>query len=182
MRLYLVGAHNSGKTTLARYIGRRYSLPIVTEVARQVLAEMELTLEQLRTDNEKVDQYQKAVLTRQIAAERNHAGSFVSDRAFDNLAYAAEHSTITSEVFASAELVDYMTWVAGGLVLFVRPHRHLLRDDGVREKGDWDAVVRIDGMIKLLLEQFGVPYLPIASSSHQERIRAIEFVMKLACQ
>jgi hypothetical protein len=37
--------------------------------------------------------------------------------------------------------------------------------------------VRIDGMIKLLLEQYRIAYLPVESVSMQERVRAVEFVL-----
>ncbi|HEX2690320.1 MAG TPA: hypothetical protein VHN14_27080, partial [Kofleriaceae bacterium] len=41
----------------------------------------------------------------------------------------------------------------------------------------WDSVLRIDGMVKLMLEQHGITYLPIESVSMQERVRAVEFVL-----
>jgi hypothetical protein len=46
----------------------------------------------------------------------------------------------------------------------------------VRAGVSWDAVVRIDGMVKLLLEQYRIKYLPVESVSMQERVRAVEFV------
>jgi hypothetical protein len=71
-----------------------------------------------------------------------------------------------------------MKWVSGGIVFFLRPHRSLLVDDGVRAGVDWESVVRIDGMVKLLLEMYQVNYLPIESLSMQERVRAVQFVLK----
>jgi hypothetical protein len=41
----------------------------------------------------------------------------------------------------------------------------------------WDSVLRIDGMVKLMLEQHQISYLPIESVSMQERVRAVEFVL-----
>jgi hypothetical protein len=38
-------------------------------------------------------------------------------------------------------------------------------------------VLRIDGMVKLMLEQHRISYLPIESVSMQERVRAVEFVL-----
>jgi hypothetical protein len=70
-----------------------------------------------------------------------------------------------------------MQWVREGLVLFVRPHPSLLKEDGVRAGVSWDSVVRIDGMVKLMLEQHGISYLPLESVSMQERVRAIDFVL-----
>jgi len=40
-----------------------------------------------------------------------------------------------------------------------------------------DSVLRIDGMVKLMLEQHRISYLPIESVSMQERVRAVEFVL-----
>jgi hypothetical protein len=65
-------------------------------------------------------------------------------------------------------------------VFFLRPHRDLLKGDGVRVEATWDSVLRIDGMIKLLLEQSRIPYLPIESVAMQERTRAVDFVLKRA--
>ena len=58
--------------------------------------------------------------------------------------------------------------------------RELLADDGVRENPDWDECVRIDGMVKLMLEMFAVPYIPIASLAMQERVRLLERVLGMA--
>jgi predicted ATPase len=179
-RIYLVGAHATGKTTLARWVRDRYGLPMISEVARAVLAEMEAKVDALRTDVGLVNRYQREVFLRQLQAESNQPGGFVSDRAFCNLAYAAQHATILPEVFADPRLRDYMDSVAEGIVFFVRPHQELLADDGVRERLVWDEVVRIDGMVKFMLEMFAVPYIPLESLSMQERVRTVERVLSLA--
>lgn len=180
MRIYFVGSHATGKTTMTRWVSRRYGLPMITEVARAVLAELETNFDTLRTDMERVGDYQRRVFERQIAIERMQDKGFVSDRAFDNLAYAAEHAMVLGDIMAEdsgIEVRSYMEWVSNGLVFFVRPHRSLLKEDGVRAGVDWDSVVRIDGMVKLLLEQFRIRYLPIDTPSMQERIRAVDFVL-----
>jgi nicotinamide riboside kinase len=178
-RIYLVGAHATGKTTVARWVRDRYGIPMIAEVARGVLAEMEAHLDSLRTDISLVNRYQAEVFARQIAAEQKVDGPFVSDRAFCNLAYAAHHSTILGEVFRDRRLADYMAWVRQGIVFFLRPHKELVRADGVRAGLEWEEVVRIDGMVKLLLELFDVPYIPVESLSMQERVRLVERVLDL---
>ena len=178
-RIYLVGAHATGKTTVARWVRDRYGIPMIAEVARGVLAEMEAHLDSLRTDISLVNRYQAEVFARQITAEQKVGGPFVSDRAFCNLAYAAHHSTILGEVFRDRRLKDYMDWVREGIVFFLRPHKELVRADGVRAGLEWEEVVRIDGMVKLLLEMFDVPYIPVESLSMQERVRLVERVLDL---
>src|ERR1700722_16294977 len=100
MRIYFVGAHATGKTTMTRYVSRRYGLPMITEVARAVLAELETNLDALRTDMDLVAEYQRRVFERQVHVERTQGTNFVSDRAFDNLAYAAEHTLILSDMLS----------------------------------------------------------------------------------
>lgn len=180
MRIYFVGAHSTGKTTLARYVAKKYRLPLITEVARTVLAEMELSLESLRTDVDLVGSYQTSVFERQIRTEQEtgEKSGFVSDRAFDNIAYAIEHSHVAAELVSHTRFTEYLSWVSKGAVFFVRPHRALLREDGVREKPEWDSVLRIDGMIKALLEINCIPYLPIETGSMQERCRIVDFVVE----
>jgi len=177
VRIYFVGSHATGKTTLCRYVSRRYGLPMISEVARAVLAEMETSLDALRTDMELVEEYQERVFARQVTVEKMHQGRFVSDRAFDNLAYVAEHTTNAAAMMNDQRFHDYMAWVREGIVFFLRPHPSLLKDDGVRAGVSWDSVLRIDGMVKLMLEQHRISYLPIESVSMQERVRAVEFVL-----
>jgi hypothetical protein len=84
---------------------------------------------------------------------------------------------IVADLLNDPQFHEYMKWVARGTVFFLRPHPTLLKEDGVRAGVDWDSVVRIDGMIKLLLEQYRIQYLPVESVSMQERVRAVEFVL-----
>ena len=180
MRIYFVGAHATGKTTMTRYVSRKFGLPMITEVARGVLAELETSFDALRTDMELVAEYQRRVFERQVQLEKLQQTGFVSDRAFDNLAYAAEHTLVLADLINTDNYKNYMEWVAQGIVFFLRPHHELLKDDGVRAGLTWDSVLRIDGMIKLMLEQYRIPYLPIESASMQERSRAVDFVLKRA--
>lgn len=179
IRIYFVGAHATGKTTLARYVRDRYGLTLISEVARTLLAELEVSLDRLRSNIELVNRYQLEVFRRQIAAERDAGDAFVSDRAFCNLAYAAHHATVMREMFRDPALEDYMRWVAGGLVFFVRPHADLIQGDNVRAALRYEDVVLIDGMVKLLLEMYAIPYVTIASLSMQERVRLVDELVRV---
>lgn len=178
MRVYLVGSHSTGKTTLCRYISGAYKLRMITEMARSVLSEWELPLESLRTDVALVGKFQQAIMERQMEAEYRLQDGFVSDRALDGLAYAAEHTIgVLPAILHSKVFKKYVDWVRGGTVFFIRPHKTLLKEDGVRETPTWDSVLRIDGMVKLLLEQYEIDYLPISTVSMQERVRTVKFIL-----
>lgn len=178
MRIYFVGSHATGKTTMTRYVSRKYGLPMITEIARAVLAELETSFDALRTDMDLVAEYQKRVFERQVQVERMQGSGFVSDRAFDNLAYAAEHTLSVADMIDNDGYRQYTDWVGQGIVFFVRPHRDLLKEDGIRAGVTWESVLRIDGMVKFMLEQSRIPYLPIESVAMQERARAVDFVLR----
>ncbi len=180
LRIYFVGAHSTGKTTLARWVRDQYGLPMISEVARGVLAEMEEHLDVMRSRLDVVDRYQTEVFERQITAESQQVGSFVSDRAFCNLAYAAQHARVLNKLATDPRLASYMESVKDGLVFFLRPHRELLAEDGVRAGVAWEEVLRIDGMVKLMLEMFAIPYIPVDCLPMQERVRLLERVFSLA--
>ena len=179
IRIYIVGSHSTGKTHLARWISKTYGLPLVTEVARSVLAERELPLEVLRTDIERTADFQAEVFRRQAIAEEQAGDRYVSDRAFDNLAYAASHTISVKKITAglSPSYVEKLR-DPGSVIFFVRPQRELASQDGTREKIDWDELVRIDGMVKLLLEQHDLDYVVIATLSMAERARTARAVLR----
>lgn len=147
---------------------------------RRPHAQDEAHLDGLRSNIDMIDRYQTEVFHRQLEAEAQQEGSFVSDRAFCNLTYAGHHATILGDIATDPRLAGYMDSVRSGLVFFLRPHRELVVEDGVRAGLQWEEVVRIDGMFKLLLEMFRVPYIPVESLSMQERVRLVERVLDLA--
>jgi len=180
MKVYFVGAHSTGKTTLARYVSKQYSIPMITEVARMVLSENESHLDSLRYDMDAIDKYQKDVFQRQLVEEGKHP-SFVSDRSFDNLAYAAQHTRLLSKLLVTPEVSQYSLSLKAPdvFVFFVRPSRATLKADGVREAINWDGVVAIDAMVKFMLEMWDIKYFQIPVDNMQERIRLVENILGL---
>ena len=177
MRIYFVGAHSTGKTTLARWAAGQYRLPLVSEVVRTVLAEREIPLERLKTQVDLHGEVQQEIFERQQRAEELMEGGYVSDRAVDNLVYAAEGTFIASRLFRSESFQRYVEHVRGGIVFFTRPDRRLVADDGMRDDVCWESVLRIDGAVKTLLEILDLPYVPITPASMQERLRIVEAVV-----
>lgn len=181
LRIYIAGSHGVGKTTLARWISKSYGLPLITEVARQVLAELEIPLHVLRVDPERTKEFQREVFRRQAREEDERGGRFVSDRCCDNLAYAAEHTLAVREIISDG-LEQYAERLKApeSLVFLVRPHRSLLpsQEDGVRERADWDAIMRIDGIVRFILEYLDVDYVSMDAVSMPDRIRTVRAALR----
>jgi nicotinamide riboside kinase len=178
VRIYFIGAHSTGKTTMARYVAENYGIPLLTEVARSLLAERELTMETLRSDLPVVDSFQKGIFFRQMEVEKGR-DSFVSDRSFDNLAYAAQHSRVLREVLETPAARAYVERLRSEdvLIFFVRPVRSTMRNDGVREQVEWEGLQQIDGMVKFMLEMWGLRHFQISTGSMQERARFVDAII-----
>ena len=179
MKIYISGAHAQGKTTLARYISEKYKIPLIPEAARLVLSERELQIDSLRANIDLVDSYQTDVFYRQIKEELK-LDEFVSDRSLlDCVAYATQHSRVSSDLVNSNEYKNYIKKLheKEAAVFFIRPSGVSLRNDGVREHLTWDGIVAIDAMIKCLLEINNIKYYQINSDSMQERIRFVDAVI-----
>lgn len=179
MKIYFSGSHSCGKSTLARYVSEKYKLPMITEVARSVLAERELSVDSLRANIDIVDSYQSEVFHRQIVEETKNK-SFVSDRsAIDAACYSAQHSRVAGLLTSETIFKHYMEALKDPnvVIFFVRPSKATLRGDGVREQITWDGVVAIDAMIKLLLQLHDIRYFQINTDSMQERIHFVESIL-----
>lgn len=180
MRIYFIGSHCSGKSTLARYVSETYKLPMITEVARMVLSEKELQLDTLRSNLDIVDDYQSNIFSRQLLEESKYS-NFVSDRSLDCLAYAAQHSRTLHDSINSNEFKTYLGVLkdSESFIFFVRPTKATLKSDGVRESINWDSIVAIDAMVKFMLELVKLRYFQINTDNMQERVRLIDGILSL---
>lgn len=181
MKIYFIGSHSCGKSTLARYVSQKYNLPMISETARMILSEQEMQVDTLRYDLGAVDKYQKQVFERQIMEEQSYL-KFVSDRSIiDVLAYSGQHASILPQLIKSPELQVQLSILKkpDSFIFFVRPTKATLKADGVRESLTWDGVVAIDSMIKLFLEMWELRYFQINIENMQERVRLIDNVLSL---
>lgn len=182
MKIYFIGTASSGKTTLAKAISLKTSLPLLPEVARQILAEKEIPLDSLRTDLELINKFQKEIFYRQIH-EESRDKDFVSDRSLiDALAYTAQYTSLLPELINTDECKKYFSEMKDtktSLVFFVRPNKAMMKADGIRETLVWEEMVQIDAMIKFIMEANDIKYVSINSTSIQERINLVMNVINL---
>ncbi|MCK5833759.1 ATP-binding protein [bacterium] len=176
MKIALIGASSTGKSTLATKLARELKLPLIREQARVVLAELGRTLQEIRARNEDILQFQNRVLEYQIASELECADSgFVSDRSvFDNLTLYLRHCPITPEgiEFYRKNVISHYKSFPYDYLIFLRPGEFPVSDDGVRTPDPFYQA-QVDGMILAILKLFSVPYYEVHGDINQ-RIREVK--------
>jgi predicted ATPase len=179
MRIYFSASHSCGKTTLARHVSTQYNLPMLSESARMILSEQELQVDKLRCDLEASNKFSIDVFNRQLSEEQK-LSEFVSDRsAIDILAYSAQHSSTLPSLIKDFRLEQYLTSLRSedSHCFLIRPSKTIMQSDGVREVLNWDGMVAIDAMIKLLLEMWEIKYYIINTDNLSERVRCVDSVL-----
>ncbi|MGC9314048.1 MAG: AAA family ATPase [bacterium] len=173
MKIALIGASSTGKSTLSKLLAKELRLPLIREQARVVLAEMGKTLPELRAVTEDIIRFQYAVLQAQIDSETECADSgFVSDRSiFDNLVLFLRHCEVSSHHIRSYEeiVLTHYKNLPYDLLIFLRPGEFPVEDDGVRTPNPYYQS-QVDGMILTILKLYSVPTVEVTGDPLQ-RVR-----------
>lgn len=187
LRVWVCGGQCSGKSVLVKWIAAEYDLPVLDEVASIQIAKLGRTgFDKLRVDLDAVTAFQRGVFEMQLTMGRGMR-RFVSDRAFDNLCYAAEHARpgTVADLWEDPRCRTYVRGIARaverreGAVFFVRPGVDP-DHNGTRSDKDLapDAIHRLDGMTKLILELGRVRYVPINTTIFQERAAIVDATLR----
>lgn len=177
-KIYLVGAHGTGKTTLAQPLAQLLGLPIVSEVARQVLAGLGVTLAQVKADARLATEFQWGVHRNQLLAEKealeiSRGKGFVADRGPDHLVYAALQAGAVAALWEDAR-DHYLPNLQDrdAFLFLLKPWKPFLVADGTRTT-DWDGVIAVDAGLTCLLEWRGIPYTTLAHPDLDVRISTV---------
>ncbi len=131
MKVAFIGTHCVGKTSVLKLLAEDLGVPAIEEGARVIADEWGLTPATIPQD--RLIEYQYALLERQILEETRHPLGFLSDRSVvDNMAYMLALPHATSE-----QIIDYQMRAAVRLPHYDRfilfPYgKFKLVDDGER--------------------------------------------------
>mgnify|MGYP000882289039 FL=1 len=173
MKIGILGAQGTGKTTLAEALAKELGYPFIREVAREVMGEMGvISPRELKGSPEKGRKFQMACLYRQIAEEEKHK-NFVCDRTtIDSAAYwikwhAHENSSQTNMRYYTLAWENAKKY---DLLVYVPPEFPLV-DDGCRSI-DKSYQREIDMLVRLFLHTWSERFITVHGSL-EERVAQV---------
>lgn len=189
--IYIVGAQNTGKTTLVKALQKHFdqhanckwkdeqiSAPnVIIEVARGVLQKHAFTAEDITSSRTRSIALQRLILEAQLQAEAEVGNTwFISDRSgFDPVIYALRYvgNDAARDLMASKEFIALKESMQKSLVVVCEAGADWLFDDGVRlmptSKDDWMA---FHSLFCASLDAAGVEHvvLPFSMTGSTERV------------
>lgn len=170
--IYIVGAQNTGKTTLVDALSTAFAANpseaqpnIIKEVARTVLRKHHFTAEDIRTSPSRALQLQELILKAQFEAENEvlkHGGWFISDRSgVDPIVYARKYVSEEAALVLreSKEWVELKERMKRSVVIVCQAGADWLMDDGVRLMPEnREAWVKFDELFCSYLDDWGFTY------------------------
>lgn len=164
MRIAVVGSHSTGKTTLVRALSAYLNIPVLTEVAREKIAESDKLPHHMTPEERSA--FQGGVLAEQIRRE-TAAEKFLSDRSvFDAAAYAFDTPGYEN-LFETAR--NHATGFPYEKIFFL-PIEFPLEGDGIRNE-DEAYRKKVEDVLAATIERSGTPYVRI-TGSREERLAA----------
>lgn len=164
MRIAVVGSHSTGKTTLIRALSEILDVPILSEVAREKIAESDKLPHHMTPEERSA--FQMGILSEQIRREIR-SESFLSDRSvFDAAAYAFDTPGYEALFEAAKTHASERPYAR----IFFLPIEFALEGDGIRSE-DESYRKKIEDVLAETIERAGTPYVRI-SGSREERLAA----------
>jgi len=174
MRIALVGAHGTGKTTLSVALAGELGIPMIPEPVRPVLREHGLESADYRQlSPAQVGSVQTDILCRHLDAMCEAPDSFVADRtAADVLAYSLywlghvpEAQMLLTAFFEAAKAAA--GWY--DLVFLVPPHSGGVQADGIRITTPGHQLT-IHALVRQALQDFRYPWVEVVPAGLDDRI------------
>lgn len=151
LRVAIVGSHSTGKTTLLRALSPFLDVPVISEIAREKIAESE-TLPHEMTPMER-GEFQRGILHEQIKRE-TATRAFLADRSiFDAASYAFD-TPVFHELAKLAH--DHAARSAYDRIFFL-PIEFALVGDDIRS-GDETYRKSVEDALVSVLESAGIGY------------------------
>lgn len=181
LRVFICGAHSTGKTTLVNEVGKELNLHVEAEVARNVITDLNLRREDFdpNSNPEKFEQLQEKILEAQSVVEKRNSRtgtSYIADRGIDPLVYALVYLGEDS----MKKLLDLPTCkesinrYRNSLVFVVQPFPECLCPDHIRLVPKMDELLEYTNKMEAILQENEIPYTLIDVLNLKERVEIVK--------
>lgn len=160
MRVAIVGSHSTGKTTLLRMLAERLDVPVLSEIAREKIAESETLPHHMGPEGRGI--LQETILREQVLRE-TALGKFLSDRSvFDAVAYAFDTPAYENLFETAAKHFRERPYDR----IFFLPIEFPLEGDGVRSE-DEGYRKTVENELESVLKRSGAECVRISGTPDQ---------------
>ena len=187
--IYIIGAQCTGKTTLVRALEQHFTTNmatshfVITEIARGLLIDFKISRDEIRNDQSKSGDFQKAIMKAQLQKEiKCQAPLQLSDRSgLDPIVYAKRFgpNDAASSMLKSSTWAELRLRLASSVIVVCEPCQDWLEDDGTRLMPlDWEDWMETHHVFCSLLDQCGLQYSVLPAIVHMLPER-VDFVLHL---
>lgn len=181
VRIFLCGAHSTGKTTLLREVQKEIpSLQSLSEVARELMTKMNINRDDLEIPEKRV-QFQRKLIRLQCKKEEEldqKGDDFISDRsAIDGVVYARKYvgQKLEEELLATPAAKKCLdNYRNRSLIFIVEPHEKCMVDDHIRKvPQSLEELQDFTQIMRNILDSQGVPYTLISELDLRKRVQFV---------
>ncbi|XP_035673971.1 uncharacterized protein LOC118414202 [Branchiostoma floridae] len=180
LRVFLCGAHSTGKTTLLNDLSQAVRIHGEPEVARKVIQDMGLTREDLdyRKNPRAFEDLQLKILDAQCATERRNAEAgrdYIADRGIDPVVYAAVclGNDAKQRLMGTNQAKECIERYRKSLVFVLTPHQECIQDDGFRMMGTLEDLQCYTVAMTTILHENDIPFTHIRDLDRQKRVQIV---------
>ncbi|XP_033105882.1 uncharacterized protein LOC117108095 [Anneissia japonica] len=179
IRVFLCGAHSTGKTTLLHDVGKEVpDIKEESEIARRVLNQMSpeerLKVVDYKNHPKDFEKLQRLILKRQCEVERENANNgkdYIANRGIDPIVYAALYlgDDVKNTLLALPTTQECIQRYKTSFVFVIHPHKQCMKEDGERINPVFSELTRFTELLIQILDDLGIEYIPITVLDRSER-------------
>ncbi|XP_071941213.1 uncharacterized protein [Antedon mediterranea] len=178
LRVFLCGAHSTGKTTLledvvkAMPVGLHYE----EEIARRLIRELDLSIEERDpyTKPDVFEEFQRMVFKGQCEMERNNEDSnrdYIADRSIDPVVYTSVYLGVDAKnrLLELPYVKECIERYKNSIIFAVYPHEECIELDDIRLPPTLKELTVFTETLIDILSEFNISYTPITVLDRKER-------------
>lgn len=179
-RIYLSGAHSTGKTTILKDLKDHLNVRFEEEIARNVIKRLNWNRDEFLPDKcpEKFFRLNEEILRQQILIDETHFKSdsdFIADRCIDPIIYVQRYigNTAKEKLFKMTGLKEWFDRLKTALIFVIQPHKECIVDDSIRFPPHFHDLTEFHNAIMTEYQELNIPVYEIVELDRHARHKFI---------